>query len=102
MTYVCIIYAVISHTLDARTILSFQKSDLAEISHNLAVEGFHQKFWSDLQVSNKILLLDKALKLGVIFQIYALKLFDNGTIMEKIEKTANFWANISSDKSAKL
>ena len=43
---------------------------------------------------NEILLLGKALKFGVIFQKYALKLRKNWKIIEKIrEKNANFSEN---------
>ena len=56
------------------------------------VEGVHQMFWDPIfEGRNEILLLGKALKFGVIFKKYALKLIKLLKITEKIREKCKFF-----------
>ena len=60
---------------------------------DFSVEGGPENVWGGpiFQGWNEILLLGKALKFGVIFQKYALKLIKNGKILRRFEKKCKFF-----------
>ena len=68
---------------------------------DFSIEGVHQMFWGTIfEGRNEILLLGKALKFGVIFQKYALKLIKIWKIIENIREKMQispnfliFWRN---------